>query len=236
MKFSDDTAQVALIKGEDDFVYRKEVDDFVEWCDTNYLVLNTGKTKEIVIDFRRNKGQDPDQILIKGDNVERVETHKYLGVIFDKKLTFSANTEAIMKRVTPRLYCLRKLRSFNVNSEILSSFYRAAISSILLFGVVCWGGNVTDRDRSRLNKITRKAGHATGRRQSDFDEDYMKRLTTKAKKIDNDATHPLAVEFSDRRIERSGRLRQPHHRTQRYRNSFIPQAVVALNNIHRRRP
>ena len=234
VKFADDTAQVAKIEGEDDSVYREQVDTFVTWCDDNHLVLNTSKTKEIVIDFRKKKFQEPDLVAIKNANVERVETHKYLGVIFDNKLNFSANTEAIIKRVNPRLYCLRKLRSFQVNPDILSSFYRAAISSVLLFGAVAWGGNVTDRDRSRLNKITRKAAQVTGQRQKDFDEDYLKRLTVKAKKIDNDTTHPLAVEFTDRRIERSGRLRQPHHRTRRYRNSFIPQAVVALNNTHRR--
>ena len=232
VKFADDTAQVAKIKGDNDLVYKEQVEKFVEWCDENHLVLNTNKTKEIVIDFRKKKVHEPDPIVIKGTQVERVETHKYLGVIFDSKLNFSANTEAILKRVNPRLYCLRKLRSFHVNNKILSSFYRAAISSVLLFGVVCWGGSVTDRDRSRLNKITRKAGQVTGQRQRDFDEEYLRRLTVKAKKIDNDATHPLAVEFIH--IDRSGRLRQPHHRTSRYRNSFIPQAVGTLNNTHRR--
>ena len=132
------------------------------------LVLNASKTKEIVIDFRVNKNQDPYQIRIKDARVERVEKHKYLGVIFDNKLSFSANTEAIIKKVSPRMYCLRKLRSFNVNSDILSAFYRATINSALLFGVVCWGGNVTDRDRSRLNKYIKKAGQVTGRNQNDF--------------------------------------------------------------------
>ena len=69
----------------------------------------------------------------------------------------------------------------------------------------------------------------TGQRQNDFDEDYLKRLTGKARRIDNDATHPLVLEFSQRRVERSGRPRQPKYRTLRYRNSFIPQAIAALN-------
>lgn len=38
-------------------------------------------------------------------------------------------------------YCLRKLRTFSVNPEILLSFYRSAISSVLVFGIVCWTGN-----------------------------------------------------------------------------------------------
>ena len=32
--------------------YRGLVDSFVEWCEQNHLLLNTSKTKEMVVDFR----------------------------------------------------------------------------------------------------------------------------------------------------------------------------------------
>ena len=54
-KFADDTAQVGMIKGCDDSVYKKEVENFVNWCGENYLELNATKTKEIVIDFRKKQ-------------------------------------------------------------------------------------------------------------------------------------------------------------------------------------
>ena len=228
-KFADDTAQVGMIKGSDDSVYKKEVENFVNWCEENYLELNATKTKEIVIDFRKTKGTSPEKVTIKGLEVDRVETHKYLGVVFDEKLSFSGNTEAVIKKANSRLYCLRKLRSFNVQSDILSSFYRAAISSVLTFGVVCWGGSITDRDKARLDKIMTKAGQVTGQRQKTFDEEYETRLLAKATRIDRDLTHPFATEFTLRRIERSGRLRQPKCKTKRYEDSFIPQGVTALN-------
>ena len=66
---------------------------------------------------------------------------------------------------------------------------------------------MTERDRSRLNKYIKKAGQVTGRKQNDFDEDYLKRLTALARRRENDETHPLALELSQRRTERSGRLR-----------------------------
>ena len=49
--------------------------------------------------LEKKKAHEPDLIVIKGANVEHVETFKYLCVIFDSKLNFSANTEATMKRV-----------------------------------------------------------------------------------------------------------------------------------------
>ena len=59
---------------------------YQNWCDKNYLYLNVSKTKEMCIDFRKNQ-RSPNPVYIKGEAVERVDTYKYLGVVFDSKLT-----------------------------------------------------------------------------------------------------------------------------------------------------
>lgn len=47
--------------------------------------LNTIKTKEMVVDFRRSRPQ-PESVTINGDCVEFVKSYKYLGVQLDEKL------------------------------------------------------------------------------------------------------------------------------------------------------
>ena len=47
---------------------------------------------------------------------------------------------------------------------MLVTFYNAVICSIIIFGSVCWGGNISKLDRGRLEKIVKKkrkkkAGH-----------------------------------------------------------------------------
>ena len=64
------------------------------------------------------------------------------------------------------MYCKKKLRSFGVNSDMLVIFYNAVICSIM-FGSVCWGGNISKLDRGKLEKIVKKksrscCGKATG--------------------------------------------------------------------------
>ena len=54
------------------------------------------------------------------------------------------------------MYCMRKLRSFGVNSDMLVTFYNAVMCSIIMFGSVCWGGNISKSDRERLEKIVKK--------------------------------------------------------------------------------
>ena len=53
VKFADDTTVVGLILGEKgELAYRDEVERLSEWCKVHNLLLNTPKTKELVIDFR----------------------------------------------------------------------------------------------------------------------------------------------------------------------------------------
>ena len=67
--------------------------------------------------------------------MERVETYKYLGVVFDSKLNWKENINPVLKKVNMRLYCLRKLRSFGVNSSMLVTFYNAVALLCMLLSV-----------------------------------------------------------------------------------------------------
>ena len=53
IKFADDTAMAGLIGKDDESEFRSQVDNFVDYCDRNYLELNVSKTKELIVDFRR---------------------------------------------------------------------------------------------------------------------------------------------------------------------------------------
>ena len=69
--------------------------------------------------------------------MERVETYKYSGVVFDSKLNWKENINSVLKKMNSRMYCLRKLRSFGINSGMLVTFYNAVISNIIVYGSVC---------------------------------------------------------------------------------------------------
>ena len=54
-KFADDTTVTGLITDNDETNYRREIEGIVSWCDNNNLFLNVTKTKELIVDFRKNK-------------------------------------------------------------------------------------------------------------------------------------------------------------------------------------
>lgn len=70
-KFSDDTAIVGCIRGGDEGEYRSLVKDFATWSHLNHLQLNTSKTKEMVVDFRRCR-PSPLPVNISGEEIEVV--------------------------------------------------------------------------------------------------------------------------------------------------------------------
>ena len=61
------------------------------WCQENNLSLNINKTKEMIVDFRKQQMEHP-PIHIEGTAVEKVESFKFLGVQINVKLKWSTHT------------------------------------------------------------------------------------------------------------------------------------------------
>ena len=53
--FADDTELVGKTIKDEDALYHKQIENFVNWCDKNCLYLNVSKTKEIRIYLRKNQ-------------------------------------------------------------------------------------------------------------------------------------------------------------------------------------
>ena len=190
--------------------------------------INVKKTKELCLESKR--ASDPSLlrlVQISSENVEQVHSFKYLGVTIDENLTFSNHVDATVKKANQRLYLLRKLRSFNVSSNVLSMVYNSIIESVLSFSIVSWYGHIRVKDKSKLNRVVREATKITGKHQRSLPEIHNKFVKKQAKKIMLDSTHPLHSAFV---ILRSGRrLRPPKFRRNLLKFSFVSCAVTILN-------
>ncbi len=59
LKFADDSTLIGHIQDSDESAYRQEVKELAVWCSLNNLELNTLKTVEMIVDFRRNPPCSP---------------------------------------------------------------------------------------------------------------------------------------------------------------------------------
>ncbi|KAK2183063.1 hypothetical protein NP493_325g02060 [Ridgeia piscesae] len=72
---------------------------FSSWCSNNCLHLNVSKTKEMCIDFRRNRTVIS-PIVINGEPVEQVDSFKYLGVMLDEHFSFTEHVTAVQRSLS----------------------------------------------------------------------------------------------------------------------------------------
>lgn len=226
IKFADDTTIVGLISGGDESAYRNEVERLAGWCTENNLALNTSKTKELIVDFRRKK-TDFQPLVISGDNVERASNFRFLGVHLEEHLTWSTNTSATIKKAHQRLYFLRVLRKNHLTQELLVSFYRCSIESILTYCICVWFWSCTAAERKALQRVVNTAQKIIGCPLPALTELYNTRCLKKAHSILKDPSHPGHCHFQ---LMRSGRrYRAMNTKTNRLKDSFYPRAITVLN-------
>ena len=125
------------------------------------------------------------------------------------------------------MYFLRKLRSLNISNNILKLFYTATIQSVISFGIVCWGGNMCEQDKIKINSLIRKARKICNADDLPLvDEIFKIACIKKGESILQDPEHPLNKEYL--RSSRSNRLLFKRTKTERLRRSFIPTSIRML--------
>jgi len=82
-----------------------------------------------------------------------------VGTVFDNKLKFDQNTEAIVKKSHQRV---RKLNYFNVERVVLKSFYNSFVESILSFSFICWFSSLSIKNKNRLQGIVNMCSKIMG--------------------------------------------------------------------------
>ena len=189
------------------------------------------KTKELIVDFR-TKRNEMLPLKIKNETVEIVESYKYLGVTIDNKLDWHDHSSIVFKKFNQRLFFLRKLNSFSLDKKILSIFYSSVLESILTFCLTCWGGNCTEGDKIKFDRIIRKASKLTNNNFLNTNELFEKISLRKIHSIISDFTHPLTPQIRQSKT-RPGRYIYINTKRERYKNSFLPSALKLLTLSNR---
>lgn len=228
VKFADDTTVVGLITGADESAYREEVKHLSVWCRENNLVLNTVKTKELVIDYRREK-TDIAPLIISGDRVEQVSDFCFLGVHIEEGLTWSVNSVKVLKKAQQRLYFLRVLRRNDITQRLLLSFYRCSIESILTYCLCVWFSSCTVAQKKAFQRVINTAQKIVGCPLPTMDDLHSARCAKKAQSIIRDTFHPGHSLFE--LLPSGRRYRTIKSRTNRFKNSCYPTAITTLNAI-----
>ena len=125
-----------------------------DWLVANKLSLNVSKSN--LLTFRNKNSTEGPMITLKINNeiVAEKAYAKYLGIIFDNKLTWHFHIEHIALKLTKSNGLIAKLRHF-ISLDKLKLIYNALIQPHLDYGSLSWS-SASDSQLNRLTKLQNK--------------------------------------------------------------------------------
>ncbi|GFW58794.1 putative RNA-directed DNA polymerase from transposon X-element [Trichonephila clavipes] len=116
------------------------VNNILKWCDTNGHSISASKS--CCVHFCRKRGIHPDpEIRIRDVHIPVVPDVRFLGVIFDRRLTFLPHILQLRKRCERSLNLLKVLSntSWGADRTSLLRVYQAIVLSRIDYGCVAYG-------------------------------------------------------------------------------------------------
>ena len=172
-------------------------------------------------------------LTIQGCDVEICNQLTYLGVVIDDQLSWSYHSDFVVSKCKQKRFFLRLLKSFNVNSTILYRFYTSLTGSVINYNCITWWNFLSKQKQNRVNRICNQACKVIGLPVSSPGDMYVNMSLSKVNNIiknkDNLLHHYYMYNFIH--VRSGKRLRCISSRTQRFRNSFVPNSVVIFNSV-----
>ena len=122
------------------------------WLNPFGLIMSVEKTTPIL--FSNNTNDDNYELYIRGQKLTPHKEHKYLGVTFDKRMTWRPHLLDISKRCKGRINVIKSLAyaKWSGDAKELVMIYKALILSIIDYGCEAYNSATTSA-KNMLNSV-----------------------------------------------------------------------------------
>ena len=134
------------------------LNELSNWCKNNGMVLNTLKTKVMLITTKQKRnGLSKDGIELKynDDPLQSIANDKILGVFVDNNLSWSEHVKHISKKIASNVWLLSKIKMF-LSQEHRIQFYKSYIQPHIDFCNIVWG-NTTETNKMKIFRMQKRA-------------------------------------------------------------------------------
>jgi len=118
IKFADDST--LLVPADSDTDLETEFNNILAWANTNSMVINLAKTKELI--FYNPKAR-PKSLPPAISTIERVTSAKRLGIYIQNNLKYDIHFKHIMTVSSQRLNILKLLKRRGLSLEMLHNVF-----------------------------------------------------------------------------------------------------------------
>ena len=131
------------------------LDKASKWGVDHGLIFNPAKTNAMAVGCR---SLPTDSLTLDGAQIKNVESLTYLGVLFDRKLTFNQHLSAKIDKCTKLLFSVRKMvgSDWGLSPKVCKWIYNTFIAPSILYGCHLWATKTITRTiQARLKKLQR---------------------------------------------------------------------------------
>ena len=84
--------------------------------------------------------------------MEVIDEIKLVGLIITDDLSWTKNTDSLVRRAFAKVWILRRLKALGALRKSLLLVYYRHVRSILEFGAPAWNGAITTREAAKLER------------------------------------------------------------------------------------
>ena len=139
-----------------------DLQNLYNWLSVNKLSLNVSKTKFMLFHYSQNKTVLLHIPILKINNIpiSYVNSMKFLGITFDKNLTFDIHIQQVANKLSKTNGVLSLLKQY-IPQNILKTIYNSLFLPFLNYGVCVWGFGICDRITIIQKKALRNITNST---------------------------------------------------------------------------
>lgn len=155
-KYVDDLTISEVIPSGGTSSLQKDLDAIAQWSSRNNMNLNPKKCKELVICSLKTR-PDLGPLCVNGRPLERVSSHKVLGVTISDTLGWNEHVREIVSKASKRLYILRVLKRSGIPPEDLINIFYALVRSVLEYACVTWSTSLPIYLKDMIERVQKRA-------------------------------------------------------------------------------
>lgn len=131
-------------------VVQRNLDRIQSWCDMWGFRISTEKT--VAVPFTNSNATV--NLKVNGNPIKCVKETKFLGMIFDRKLTWRSHIDHVVTKCKKRLNLMRAVsgKHWGASQKTLLLIYRALIRSVIDYGSIAYD-NAAQSQLDRLDSI-----------------------------------------------------------------------------------
>ena len=158
--YADDTTmyEIGVSQAEIERNLQLALINLSKWCKANGMVINTAKTKLMLITThqRRTVLNTNNLILsLNNEDLNTIDKDKILGVSVDNNLSWTSHIDLLCKKISSNLWLLSRIKEY-LNIEQRTQFYKTYIQPHIDYCNLVWGGT-SQINLERIFRLQKRA-------------------------------------------------------------------------------